>query len=261
MNTKRFALIGLLACGGSLPFLSGADGGCGSFTSTTPAPDVTGKWTIAYGTTMTVTVNIGGAVYSQSLPAGGGAFTVTHQGKPYSFNLDCSRPEVVCPSEVWPTMVSIDQRDTMYKHRMWVKIPVQQCNGVTTPPPANQCGMGTTNPECKPVCSGSITTSSADAFGLISESGDKFDLLLGGSFATNGVNCALLGISSASASLVSAGQGIDWQATEMRAGAVKTGFAGGCLWAGALDPLTGKPEALVLGASVEIATPFTGKRQ
>ena len=260
MKTQRSTLIGLLVCG-SLPFLSGADGGCGgAFNSTSPAPDVTGKWTISYSNTLTVKVNIGGSVYSQNLPGSGGAFSVTHGGKAYAFNLDCSRPEVVCPSEVWPTSVNIDQRDAMYKHRMWVKIPTQQCSGVTTAPQSSQCGSGTPNPECKPVCSGSIVSGSADAFGLISEAGDRFDLLLGGSFASNGVNCALLGISAASAQIGSTGKGIDWQATSMTQGTVKTGFAGGCLWAGALDPLTGKLEALVLGASLEISTPFTGVR-
>ncbi len=262
MKPTRIALIGLVLCGGSLPFLTGATGGgCGSFTSTSPAPDVAGTWSIAYGTNMTVKVNLGGAIYSQELTPTGGTFTIQHQGKPYSFNLDCSRPEVVCPSEVWPTMVKIDQRDIMYKHRMWVTIPVQKCSGTQVPPQSSQCGSGTTNPECKPVCTGAVTTSTADAFGLISESGDRFDLFLGGGFATNGVNCALLGLSAASAQIISTGQNIDWQATELRAGTVKTGYAGGCLWAGALDPQTGKPEALVLGATVEISTPFSGLRK
>ncbi|HMY60152.1 MAG TPA: hypothetical protein PKL17_06875 [Pseudomonadota bacterium] len=261
MDSKRIALIGVLLCGGSLPFLTGAGGGgCGSFTSTTPAPDVAGNWAISYGNTMSVKVTIGGVSYSQELTPSGGSFTIMHQGKPYAFGVDCSRPEVVCPSEVWPTTVMMDQRDTMYKHRMWVKIPVQQCSGVQVPPQSNQCGTGTPNPECKPVCTGAVSTSTADAFGLISESGDRFDLFLGGGFATNGVNCALLGLSAASAQIVSTGQNIDWQATELRAGTVKTGYAGGCLWAGAVDPMTGKPEALVLGATVEISTPFTGKR-
>ena len=140
MKTTRIALIGLLACGSSLPFLIGADGGCGAFTSTTPAPDVTGKWAISYGNTIAVKVTIGGSVYSQNLSASGGNFSITHQGKPYSFNLDCARPEVVCPSEVWPSTIDIDQRDAMYKHRMWVKIPTQQCSGMTMAPQASQCG-------------------------------------------------------------------------------------------------------------------------
>ena len=45
----------------------------------------------------------------------------------------------------------------------------------------------------------------------------------------------------------------------MNGGAVKTGYAGGCLWAGQVDA-QGKPSATVLGASVEISTSFTGKK-
>ena len=44
----------------------------------------------------------------------------------------------------------------------------------------------------------------------------------------------MLGISGASANLLSTGKGIDWQGTEMTSGTVKTGFAGGCLWVGAV---------------------------
>ena len=257
----RITLLGIVVCAGGLPLLMGADGGCGAFTSTSDAPNVAGRWAITYGTDLTVKVNLGGAVYSQPLPACGGAFSVTHQGKPYAFNLDCNRPEVVCPSEVWPTLVDIDQRDAMYKHRMWVKIPVQQCSGQTVAPAKADCGIGTPNPDCKPVCMGTLTTTTSDAFGLISEAGNKFDLLLGGTFATNGVNCALLGISSASANLTTTGTGALWQATELRTGVIQTGFAGGCLWVGAIDPQTGKPEALVLGASIELSTSFSGLRK
>ena len=116
--TRRAAILPLCA----LPFLLGADngGGCGSFSSKSPAPNVTGSWAITYGTTMEVDVKVGGSVYHQSLAPNGGSFTFTHQGAPFSFNIDCTRPEVVCPSEVWPTQVAIDQRDATYQHRMWV---------------------------------------------------------------------------------------------------------------------------------------------
>jgi hypothetical protein len=128
-------------------------------------------------------------------------------------------------------------------------------------PQASQCGSGTPNPECKPVCSGAVTTTTADAFGLISETGRPLRPAAGRWLRQQRRElCAMLGISGASANLLSTGKGIDWQGTEMTSGTVKTGFAGGCLWVGAVDPLTGKPEALVLGASVEISTPFTGKR-
>jgi len=248
-----------------LPFLMGAGGetgGCGgSFSSKTPAPNVSGSWAITYGTTMDVKVTIGTSVYVQSLPLGGGSFSVMHQGAPYAFNVDCSKPEVVCPSEVWPASVSIDQRDQTYQHRMWVRIPTQSCSGTTAAPKPTECGAGTTNPDCKPICNGTVTTSTADAFGLISEDGSKFDLLLGGGIATNGVNCVLLGLSAATAGLETAKSGTLWTASNMTNGSIKTGYAGGCLWAGAVDA-QGKPTAAgVVGASIEITTPFSGKKQ
>ena len=262
-SSRKFmnGTVPLLLCG--LPFLMGADngGGCGgTFGSTSPAPDVSGNWAITYGTTMEVDVKVGGSTYHQSLSPSGGTFSFMHQGAALSFNIDCSRPEVVCPSEVWPAQVAVDQRDPMYQYRMWVKIPTQSCSGQTVAPKASECGAGTTNPDCKPVCTGTVTTSSADAFGLIRQGGTGFDLLLGGGFATNGINCALLGVSVASAELATSKLGAQWTASAMNNGAVKTGFAGGCLWAGPVDA-QGKPSATVLGASVEISTSFTGKKQ
>jgi hypothetical protein len=79
--------------------------------------------------------------------------------------------------------------------------------------------------------------------------------------ATNGINCALLGVSLADADLVSEGTaaGGDWIATGMDAGLVTVGYAGGCLWAGDPD-MNGELEALLIGAGVTFRTGFTGTR-
>lgn len=257
---RTLAAVGFLA---TAPFTLGAKGGggCGTFGSMDPAPSVSGDWIITYSPQMDIVVKIGGSVYTQQLAATGGTFSVVHGGKTYPFNIDCTRPEVVCPSEVWPTRVTLSQRDANYPYRMWVTIPVQECSGRQVPADKASCGTGTLNPDCKPVCDGTITTRSADAFGLIREGGNGFDLLLGAGVATNGINCALLGISVAKADLVNIGTAgtTNWQATEMNNGQVKTGYAGGCVWAGTVGA-DGKPEALVLGASVEISTGFGGGR-
>src|SRR5207342_3377505 len=101
LKTLRLALLTLP----TLPFVMGAQGdGCAAG-STSPAPDVRGTWGIAYDDMIGVEVKIGGAVYSAELGAQGGSFTINHAGKPYTFNLDCSRPDVVCPSEAWPNKV------------------------------------------------------------------------------------------------------------------------------------------------------------
>ena len=247
----------------ALPLLLGANGnGCGGpIYSTTDAPDVAGTWDITYNDRLDVEVNIGGKLYSSSLASGGGKFTVMHEGKPIEFNLDCSRPDVVCPSEAWPNQVFIAQRNTQYEHQMVVTLPIQSCAGNLVEPSKDACGKGTNNPDCQKVCDGKVSINKTDRFGVIDEDGLGFSFLLGAGAATNGVNCLLLGVSTVKSDLVNTGssQTGDWRAKSMANGEVQTAYAGGCLWAG--DPNMDKQtEALVIGASVKFTTGFTGAR-
>lgn len=117
------------------------------------------------------------------------------------------------------------------------------------------------NPDCDQVCDGEVTTTNREVFGVIAEDGGSFDLLLGAGIASNGINCILLGISVAEADLVNTGsaEGGDWRSVSMGNGTVTTGYAGGCLWVG--DPDADQElEAVVLGASIEFTTGFTGTR-
>lgn len=257
-TTKSLIPLGLAIL---LPVLAGAKGDGCSASSRSPAPDVTGWWDITYDDTLGVKIVIGGAVYTAEIGAQGGAVTIDHEGQPITFDLACERPEVVCPTEAWPLEVFAEQREAEFEHRMIVTLPTQTCSGqLVTPAPA-ECGAGTLNPDCKQVCDGDIVTTNAERFGVIGESGDTFRLYLGAGVATNGINCALLGVSVADATLVSTGRDTDdWQATEMTAGLVTVAYAGGCLWAGDPD-MNGELEALVIGASVEFTTGFTGVRR
>jgi hypothetical protein len=244
-----------------LPGLMGARGdGCAAG-STSPAPDVTGDWRITYDDQIGVEVTIGGAVYTAELGAAGGAFTITHEGTPLTFSLDCARPDVLCPSESWPGEVSIEQRDVQREHQMIVTLPFHECTGTTVTPSASECGAGTENPDCEDVCTGDIVVREREAFGVIGETGDSFRLYLGGGIATNGINCALLGWSVADAYLDNIGSADDgdWAAVAMDRGVVELGYAGGCLWAGDPD-LDGDLEALLIGASIKFTTGFTGER-
>jgi hypothetical protein len=252
---KLLALIAIPA----LPFMMGAQGdGCAAG-STSPAPDVRGTWSIAYDNQIGVEVTIGGATYSAELGAQGGAFTINHDGKPYTFDLDCSRPDIVCPGEAWPNEVLIEQRDVMKQHQMVVDLPAAQCDGPLTQPAPGSCGDGTTNPNCDLVCDGDITVKTNEAFGVIGETGDTFRLYLGGGVVTNGVNCAMLGYSVADATLDSTGKGTQsWDATAMSAGLVTIGYSGACLFAGQMD---GSNQALLVGAQVKFTTGFTGTKQ
>lgn len=244
------------------PFLMGAKGGCGGAAfSTTDAPAVTGNWNITYDDKLGVEVTIGGKVYKQDLGAAGGKFTINHDGKPIEFNLDCNRPEVVCPSEAWPKQVKIEQRSAEYDHQMVVTLPHQSCSGKLVEPAPEKCGAGTNNPKCDKVCDGTVTVMNTEHLGVIEEDGSGFSFLLGAGVASNGVNCILLGVSTVKADLVSTGSAAagNWTSTGMKNGVVTAGYAGGCLWAG--DPNGDKQvEALVIGAGVKFTTGFTGAR-
>lgn len=256
-TTKRLAWVGIVAAW--VPLGMGARG-CGPATSMSPAPDVNGRWAVSYDDSLAVRVEIGGAVYDATVPAEGGTVEVEHGGATIQFELDCARPEVVCPSEAFPAEVTASQREPAYPHRMWVTIPGQTCSGEMVAPAQEECGEGTPNPDCEMVCAGEIVTADRDTFGLIDEPGERFDLLLGADVASNGVNCVLLGVSSAHADIVSTGTAAagDWTAQSFESGEIVTAYAGGCLWANVTEDE--ELEALVLGASVRFTTGFTAVR-
>jgi hypothetical protein len=259
MRTKSI-LASLTMC--ALPLLTGAQGdGCAT-NSRSPAPDVTGWWDVSYDDVLDVEITVGGAVYTAQTGPQGGSITITHQGRPLTFDLDCARPEILCPSEAWPASVLAEQRDVGFEHRMYVTLPVQTCSGQLVSPPAGSCGAGTNNPDCDQVCNGEISTRNEERFGVIGENGNTFRLYLGAGIATNGINCALVGWSVADADLENVGSAStgDWESIAMNAGIVTVGYSGGCLWAG--DPnMDGELEALVLGATVKFTTGFTADRR
>lgn len=256
---RRWPLAALIAL--ALPALGGAQGdGCAA-NSSSPAPDVTGSWGITYDDTLDVEIGIGGAVYNETLTAAGGVISIDHEGTIFDFDLDCDRPEIVCPSEAWPNQVSVEQRNTQFEHRMIVKLPTQVCEGSLRAPSADECGAGTNNPDCDDICDGAVSVTEQERFGVIGETGETFRLFLGGGIATNGFNCALLAGAVADADLDTEGgpNQETWEAVGMSGGLVTVGYAGGCLWIGDPD-MDAELEALVIGASVTFRTGFTGDK-
>jgi hypothetical protein len=250
----------------AMPVLMGAKGnGCGGGGNPafdqSAAPNMAGDWSVAYDDALDVEITIGGATYAETLGAQGGVVTINHNGKPFTFNLDCSREAVVCPSEVWPSEVGFRQDNPKFPHRVWLQIPTQSCATTLVEPDPSSCGPNTSNPECAPVCDGEVVTSYKEAFGTIDNAGDSFTVALGVGLASNGVNCLLLGGSYAEGDLQTTG-GADedsWEAVATE-GDVVTIYSGGCLWAG--DPnMDGELEALAIGASVRFATGFSAKKQ
>ncbi len=245
----------------SVPFTMGARGdGCSS-NSRSPAPNVEGTWAIEYDDVLDVTIKIGGATYTEQLGPQGGVINITHEGTPLSFDLDCDRPEILCPSEAWPATIEAEQRNDTFEHRMIITLPTQSCSGNLLEPDDAECGIGTLNEDCDMVCDGTMIVREVERFGVIGESGDTFRLYLGAGVATNGINCALLAASIADAELGTSGNADDgnWEAETMDAGLVTIGYAGGCLWAGDPD-MDGELEAIVIGASITFRTGFTGVR-
>lgn len=246
------------------PLLLAAKGeGCGgNEEGTQVAPNMEGEWSLTWEDDLEVEIAIGGAVYHETIGAEGGVINIDHEGTPITFDLDCSRPEVVCPSEVWPTSVSLDQRDAAFPRNVYVTIPSSECSGsLVTPDPA-ECGEGTNNETCAEVCDGEVTQVDKVAFGRLNNANDELVVLLGAEIATNGVNCALLGLSVAAADVETTGSGEagDWEGVAFPSADVVTGYAGGCLWAGDVDD-DGTIEALVLGAAVKLSTGFTGAKK
>lgn len=246
-----------------LPVLMGAKGqGCnGTAFSTSPAPDMTGTWDVSYDDRLDVEITLGGVTHTAELGTQGGAVTIDHEGQPITFDLDCAREDVVCPSEVWPSEVDFRQDDPNYPHRVWMLVTKQECSGNMVSPDPSECGEGTTNPDCEQVCDGVVETVTNEAFGTIDEPGESFDLGLGLGAASNGINCALLGGSYAEGDLETTGsaEDEDWEAVATT-GDVVAVYAGGCLWAG--DPnMDGETEALVIGAKVRFATGFAATKR
>ncbi|MEQ8278751.1 MAG: hypothetical protein RMA76_29635 [Deltaproteobacteria bacterium] len=259
MKSKTILLSAVLVT----PLLAGAEGGCGgAINSMTDAPSMNGTWDITYDDRLDIEVKLGGAVYTETLPSSGGSFTIDHAGTPITFDLDCAKPEVICPSETWPMSVQAEHRNARFPHRFFVSIPRQSCDGTLVDPDTSECGAGTSNPDCGQVCDGEMKTTNTDHFGVVNEAGTAFDLLLGAGVATNGINCALLGISAAKANLETSGSSTDgdWEATGMKDGEVAVAYTGGCLWAG--DPNDdGTIEALTIGAQLKFTTGFEGSRR
>jgi hypothetical protein len=248
-----------------VPLLTGAKGkgcagddGAGGTVQTQITPDVGGVWSLVWQDNLDVEITIGGATYTESFGPQGGVMNIDHNGTPLSFDLDCSRPAVVCPSEVWATSVTLDQRDDNFPRNVYVTIPKSECDGELVDAEPSECGP---EAETCQVCEGDVIQTEAETFGRINFPNDRLTVLLGGTVASNGVNCALLGLSIAQSSLETEGTAEEdnWVAVAMPDGEVVTGYAGGCLWAG--DPNDdGTIEAIAIGASVKFSTGFTASK-
>jgi len=245
----------------TLPLLFGFTNCGGALFSTDEAPTMEGDWAIAYDDVISVEVTLGGATYTSELDWQGGAFSIEVDGQPVTFALDCAAEEVICPSEVWSPEVALEHREAEYPNRVWMPVERQVCDSEPVAPAAEECGEGTDNPDCEAVCTTEMVTEDVSAFGLISEDGSEFAMLLGAGVASNGVNCAMLGVSIAQGDITSSGGGESenpWT-SEAVDGEVVVAYAGACLWADDIDD-DEDLEAAVLGATITFRTGFDAQR-
>lgn len=91
-GSRRLALCALLAL----------VGGCGKGLAGGLAPDFEGVWDVTYDDSMQVEFVVEEQVFTTRLDEPGGRVVVRDAGIGLEFEVDCSRPELVCPSEVWP---------------------------------------------------------------------------------------------------------------------------------------------------------------
>jgi hypothetical protein len=219
-------------------------------------PDVRGEWALIWEDDLEVEITIGGTSYTETLGPQGGLVTINHDGQPFSFDLDCSREAVVCPSEVWPDRVTFDQDLGFFPRNVYVTIPKHECEGALVDVDPAECG-----PEAESCqrCDGDTILTETETIGRISFTNDRLVVFLNGGIVTNGVNCALLGLSVAAADLETTDpESGDYRGIALTNGRVITGFAGGCLWV--TDPdADGATEALAIGASITFTTHFTGE--
>ncbi|GEM_PF-981325 len=254
----------LAAAALAAPFLLGAgDGGgsCGAVWNRDAAPDIEGTWAVAYDDSLAIEITLGGATYTAETGVNGGTIEIEHEGEPLTFELDCEDENILCPSEAWPAELDFEHRNAEYPHQFHALLPTQVCDGELVDPEPAECGEDTANPECEQVCDGEMVAATEDRFGWISDDGTGMSLLLGAGYADNGINCALLGLSAATAELETSGSAAEeaWTVDAMNLGEVTVAYTGGCLWADDVDG-DDELEAVVLGASISITTGFDATR-
>jgi hypothetical protein len=94
--------------GSALMALLMTQGGCNRGLARDHAPDFGGTWDITYDDSMRVELRIGERALRADVPLTGGPVTFADGGTDLAFEVDCTRPELVCPAEVWPRELALE---------------------------------------------------------------------------------------------------------------------------------------------------------
>lgn len=98
-----------------LPWLLGValsvscSAGCGRSAARGSSPDFAGEWDVTFDDSMGLELRLGGQVQRTRLAETGGAFALRDAGAGLELEVDCTRPELVCPGEVWPRELVLTQ--------------------------------------------------------------------------------------------------------------------------------------------------------
>lgn len=260
------ALSGFRKCGEGLT----------SWFSTNPAPDVRGTWEVTYDNSISVEVELGGQLYAGTIDGESGSIGFTHDGQPVTLDLDCSRSWVVCPSEVLPDSVVLEQRNFQDRpHQVHMTVNSTDCAGALRLPDesAGECDSADPLRPCDVQICDSVVEETKTTIGTISDPGQTtqthpdfdIELALGGDFAVPTPNCVLANWSVARADILYTGD-YDVNATEptmdayaMENGVITTGYAGACFWFD--ETAYGEDlKAALLAASIRFRTNFTASK-
>ncbi|MET0287200.1 MAG: hypothetical protein ABW352_22135 [Polyangiales bacterium] len=83
--------------------------GCDRTAASGLSPDFAGEWDVTYDDSMRFELRMGGQVQRAELEEAGGQFALRDAGMGLEIDVDCARPELVCPSEVWPRELALTQ--------------------------------------------------------------------------------------------------------------------------------------------------------
>lgn len=83
--------------------------GCDKSSAGSLPPDFQGTWDVTYDDSIELSLEHGEQVIQTRLDEQGGQVAVRDAGVALDFEVDCTRPELVCPSEVWPRELQMER--------------------------------------------------------------------------------------------------------------------------------------------------------
>jgi hypothetical protein len=83
--------------------------GCGKTAASDLGPDFAGTWDVTYDDALDFELRLPGQVQRAQLGELGGQFSLRDAGAGMELDVDCTRPELVCPAEVWPRELQLEQ--------------------------------------------------------------------------------------------------------------------------------------------------------